>query len=60
VSRYGWLLFLRVPSAFGLIASVMIFATLLMVAGDGGNPALVRISGLASRLWEWAMTTKPA
>ena len=53
MSRYDWLLFLHVLSAFALIASMVIFATLLPSAraATGEVPAL-RISWLASRLWE--------
>jgi uncharacterized membrane protein len=49
VSRYEILLFLHVLSAFALVASVVVFTTLL-AAGD--NPALLRLSWIGSRLWD--------
>jgi hypothetical protein len=49
VSRYDWLLFLHVLSAFALVASVVVFTTLLAV---GDNPAFLRLSWIGSRLWD--------
>jgi hypothetical protein len=43
------LLFLHVLSAFALVASTVIFTT-LMAAGD--NPAFLRLSWIGSRLWD--------
>ncbi len=51
MTRYDWLLFLHVLSAFALIASMVIFALLLLKRGARDTP-LLRISWLASRLWE--------
>jgi uncharacterized membrane protein len=55
VSRYDWLLFLHVLAAFALVASLVIFTTLFTTtraAAATGAAPLVRISWLASRLWE--------
>jgi uncharacterized membrane protein len=53
VSRYDWLLFLHVLAAFALVTALVIFATLYFSARRGpGSAPLVRISWLASRLWE--------
>jgi uncharacterized membrane protein len=51
VSRYDWLLFLHVLSAFALIASMVIFAVLLLNR-DARDTPLLGISWLGSRLWE--------
>jgi uncharacterized membrane protein len=51
VSRYDWLLFLHVLSAFALVAALVIFTTLFATV-RGADAALLRISWLASRLWE--------
>jgi uncharacterized membrane protein len=51
VSRYEWLLFLHVLSAFALVASLVIFTTLLVTAADRPSP-LLGISWLGSRLWD--------
>jgi uncharacterized membrane protein len=51
VSRYEWLLFLHVLSAFALVGSLVIFTTLLVTARGGPSP-LLGISWLGSRLWD--------
>jgi uncharacterized membrane protein len=51
VSRYDWLLFLHVLSAFALVAALVAFTT-LFVTVRGTDAPLLRISWLASRLWE--------
>jgi uncharacterized membrane protein len=52
VSRYEWLLFLHVLSAFALVASLVIFTTLLVAARGGGQSPLLGVSWLGSRLWD--------
>ena len=52
MSRYEWLLFLHVLSAFALVASLVIFTTLLATARDGRPSPLLGISFLGSRLWD--------
>jgi uncharacterized membrane protein len=52
VSRYEWLLFLHVLSAFALVASLVIFTTLLATARDSRPSPLLGISWLGSRLWD--------
>jgi uncharacterized membrane protein len=53
VSRYEWLLFLHVLTAFALVAAIVIFATLFVTARSGPDDApLLRVSWLGSRLWE--------
>ena len=52
MSRYDWLLFLHVLAGFALIASMVIFATLLLTARAGAPSPLIGLSWLASRLWE--------
>jgi uncharacterized membrane protein len=52
VSRYDWLLFLHVLAGFALIASMVIFATLLLTARTGARAPLLGLSWLGSRLWE--------
>lgn len=49
MSRYEWLLFLHMLSAFALVASTVVFTTLL-AAGD--NTAFLRLSWVGSRLWD--------
>ena len=49
MSRYDWLLFLHVLSAFALVASVVVFTTLL---ATGPRPELLRLSWIGSRLWD--------
>jgi hypothetical protein len=51
VTRYEWLLFLHVLTAFALVAAIVIFATLFVTARSGNTP-LLSISWLGSRLWE--------
>ena len=52
MSRYEWLLFLHVLSAFALVTSLVIFTTLLATARDGRPSPLPGISWLGSRLWD--------
>lgn len=52
MSRYEWLLFLHVLSAFALVASLVIFTTLLATARDSRPSPLLGISWLGSRLWD--------
>jgi uncharacterized membrane protein len=52
VSRYEWLLFLHVLSAFALVASLVIFTTLLATVRDSRPSPLLGISWLGSRLWD--------
>jgi uncharacterized membrane protein len=52
VSRYEWLLFLHVLSAFALVASLVIFTALLATARDSRPSPLLGISWLGSRLWD--------
>ena len=49
MSRYDWLLFLHVLSAFALVAAVVVFTTLL---ATGPRPELLRLSWIGSRLWD--------
>jgi uncharacterized membrane protein len=51
VSRYDWLLFLHLLSAFALVAALVAFTTLFATV-RGTDAPLLRISWLASRLWE--------
>ena len=55
MDRYEWLLFLHVLTAFALVASLVIFTTLLLAtrssASDDDTP-LLGISWLGSRLWD--------
>jgi uncharacterized membrane protein len=51
VSRYDWLLFLHLLSAFALVAALVAFTTLFATV-RGADAPLLRISWLASRLWE--------
>jgi uncharacterized membrane protein len=51
VSRYDWLLFLHLLSAFALVAALVAFTTLFATVRRADAP-LLRISWLASRLWE--------
>jgi uncharacterized membrane protein len=54
VSRYEWLLFLHVLSAFAIVGSVVVFTVVLLAArrdGDGASAGL-RLSPLARRLWD--------
>ena len=52
MSRYEWLLFLHVLAGSALIASMVIFTTLLVSARGGAPSPLVGLSWLGTRLWE--------
>lgn len=52
MSRYDWLLFLHVLSAFALIAALVGFAVLLVAARRTPDAPVVRLSWVSSRLWE--------
>jgi uncharacterized membrane protein len=49
VSRYEWLLFLHLLSAFALVASVVVFTTVLLGARQGASAPL-RLTPLGRRL----------
>jgi hypothetical protein len=54
VSRYDWLLFLHVLSAFALVGSVVVFGVVLLAARGGGEGAAgaLRLTPLGQRLSE--------
>jgi hypothetical protein len=54
VSRYDWLLFLHVLSAFAIVGSVVVFTTVLVAVRRGGEgaAAALRLTSLARRLWD--------
>src|SRR3954467_1944548 len=54
MSRYDWLLFLHVLSAFAAVGSVVLFTTVVLAVRHGGEGAgaALRLTPLASRLWD--------
>jgi hypothetical protein len=52
VTRYDWLLFLHVLSAFAIVGSVVVFTVVLLAARNGGEAAAdaLRLTPLARRL----------
>ncbi len=53
MSRYDWLLFLHVLSAFAIVGSVVAFTVALVGARRGGEgAAALRLVPLARRLWD--------
>jgi hypothetical protein len=54
VSRYDWLLFLHVLSAFAAVGSVVVFTPIVVAARRGGEGAAgaLRLTPLARRLWD--------
>lgn len=53
MSRYDWLLFLHVLSAFAIVGSVVAFTVVILGARRGGEGvAALRLVPLARRLWD--------
>jgi hypothetical protein len=53
VSRYDWLLFLHVLSAFAIVGSVVVFTVVVLGArGASGRAPVLRLTPLARRLWD--------
>lgn len=53
MSRYDWLLFLHVLSAFAAVGSVVVFTTIVVAARRGAEgAAALRLTPLARRLWD--------
>jgi hypothetical protein len=53
VSRYDWLLFLHVLSAFAIVGSVVVFTVVVLGArGASGRAPVLRLTPVARRLWD--------
>jgi hypothetical protein len=52
VTRYDWLLFLHVLSAFAIVGSVVVFTVVLLAARGADGAAALRLVPLARRLWD--------
>lgn len=53
MSRYDWLLFLHVLSAFAIVGSVVVFTVVVLGArGASGRAPVLRLTPLARRLWD--------
>ncbi|HEY1357304.1 MAG TPA: hypothetical protein VGF21_03275 [Thermoleophilaceae bacterium] len=52
MTRYDWLLFLHVLSAFAIVGSVVVFTVVLLAARGADGAAALRLVPLARRLWD--------